>query len=122
MTWIRPVILVGIVIAAVSTPTAQEQPGLLFEITVDRSLLARPEMRVRSGREGRLELGENHGEVRVTFTPTVRADDISIAFDIADDDRRWTPTLVIRPTVPGALQWTSRSRGQVIRIVVSRVR
>ena len=88
---------------------------------MDGSIVARPEMRVPSGGEGRLELSEVHGEERVTFTPTVRGDDVAIAFDISSGGRQFRPTLVITRTVPGSLEWTSSTRAQAIRLTVSSV-
>ena len=108
---------------AASTATGQESPRLLFEITLDGSLVARPELRVQSGGEGSIVLGEKQGKARVTFTPTVRGDDIDIAFDITDGDKRLRPTLRISKTVPGFIEWTSRAHGQkTVRLAVSWVR
>ena len=108
--------LVGI---AASIATAQETPRLLFEITVDGSTVARPEMRVPLGGQGRIELDENRGDARLTFSPTLRDDGLAIAFDITNGDGQLRPTLVITRTVPGSLQWTSRAGGRAIRIDVS---
>jgi hypothetical protein len=98
---------------------AQEPPRLLFEVAVDGSIVATPEMRVPSGDEGRLELSRNHGQERVTFTPTVRGEDIAILFDITSGDEQFRPSLVITKTVRGALEWTSRTAGQTFRLTVS---
>jgi hypothetical protein len=119
MKWTHVVVVACIVAGAVSTTTAQESPRLLFEVTVDGSLVARPEMKVRSGGEGRIELDERHGEARVIFTPTLRGDDIEIAFDITDGDRRLRPTIVITRTVSGSIQWTSQLQGRAVRLAVS---
>ena len=108
---------------AASTATGQESPRLLFDITLDGSLVARPELRVQSGGEGSLVLDKKHGEARVTFTPTVRGDDIDIAFDITDGDKRLRPTLRISKTVPGSVEWMSPAHGQkTVRLAVSWVR
>jgi hypothetical protein len=113
------IVLVGIIGVTVFTAGAQQSPRLLFEVSVDGSLVARPEMRVPLGGEGRLELDERHGQVRVTFRPSARGDDIVIAFDITDGDRRFGPNLLITRTVPGAIEWTSSAKGQAFRLAVS---
>ena len=113
------IVLVSIVAVTVSTARAQQPPRLLFEISVDGSLVARPELRVPLGGEGRIELDERHGQVRVTFRPSARSDDLVIAFDITDGDRRFRPNLVITRTVPGLIEWTSSAQGQTIRLAVS---
>jgi hypothetical protein len=104
---------------AASTAMARESPRLLFEVTVDDSLVARPELRVPSGGEGRIELREKQGDARVTFAPTVRGDGIVIKFDITDGDKRLRPTLVITETTPGFIEWTSPAQGQTVRLAVS---
>jgi hypothetical protein len=98
-----------------SPTTAQESPRLLFEVTVNDSVVARPEITVRSGGEGRIDLGEKH----VIFVPTIRGDDLAVAFDVADGERRLKPTLVITKTVPGSIEWLSPSEGQSVRLAVS---
>jgi hypothetical protein len=69
------IVLVGIIGVTVFTAGAQQSPRLLFEVSVDGSLVARPEMRVPLGGEGRLELDERHGQVRVTFRPSAESAD-----------------------------------------------
>ena len=120
---VRLIVLAGIVAgAAVSTAVAQGSPRLLFEVTVDGSVVARPELTVLSGGQGSIVLGEKQGKARVTFTPTVRGDDIDIAFDIADGDKRLGPTLVITKTAPGSIEWMSPAHRQTVRLAVSWVR
>jgi hypothetical protein len=121
---VRLLVLAGIVAAAaVSTAIAQESPRLLFEVTVDGSVVARPELTVQSGGEGSIVLGEKQGKVQVVFSPTVRNDNIDIAFDITDGDQHLRPTLRISKTVPGSLEWTSSAQGQKpVRLAVSWVR
>ena len=101
---------------------AQETPRLLFEVSVDGSVVARPEMRVPLGGEGRIELDESRGDARLTFSPTLRGDSLAIAFDITRSDGQLRPTLVITRTLPGSLQWASRRGGRAIRIDVSWIR
>jgi hypothetical protein len=122
MTVSRLVVFACTVALAIATAMAQESPRLLFEVTIDGSVVAKPEMRVPSGGEGRIELHEKHGALRVAFTPAVRGDDVAIAFDITDGNRQFRPTLVVTTTVPGSIEWTSSVRGQAIRVGVSLVR
>ena len=108
--------------AAVSTATAQESLRLQFEITVDGSVVAKPELKVQSGGEGSIAFGEKSQAV-VAFTPTVRGDDIDFAFDITDGEKRLSPTLRISKTVPGSMEWMSPAHGQkTVRLAVSWVR
>ena len=116
----RACIVVG---AALSSAIAQESTRFLFEVTLDGSIVARPELRVQPGGEGDITFGEKQGPARVTFTPTVRGDDIDIAFDITDGDKRLKPTLRISKTVPGSVQWMSPAHGQkAVMLAVSWVR
>ena len=104
---------------AVSTATARESSRLLFEITVDGSIVARPELSVDSGGTGSILLSE----ARVTFTPAVRGGDIDLAFDITDGDKRLRPTLRISKAAPGSIEWISPGQGQkTVRLAVSWVR
>lgn len=120
---VRLIVLACIVAGVAASPAmGQESPRLLFEVTVGGSLVARPEMRVRSGGEGRIVLDEKQGEARVTFTPIVRGDDIAIAFDITHGDKRSRPTLVITKAVPGSIEWMSPAQRQTVRLAVSWVR
>ena len=121
MKWQHLFVLACVVAVGMSSAKAQERTGAQFEVAIDGSIVARPEMRVLSGGEGRLELSEVHGEERVTFTPTVRGDEVAIAFDISSGGRQFRPTLVITRTIPGSLEWTSSTRAQTIRLTVSLV-
>jgi hypothetical protein len=120
----RFMVLAGIVAgAAVSPAIAQDSLRLLFEITVDGSVVARPELKVQSGGEGDITFGEKQSQARVTFTPTVRGDDIDLAFDITDGGKRLKPTLRISKTVPGSVEWISPAHGQkTVLLAVSWVR
>jgi len=116
--------LAGIVAgAAVSTAIAQESLSLQFEILVDGSVVARPELRLEPGATGDITLGEKQNQARVAFRPTVPGDDIDIAFDIIDGDKRLSPKLRISKTVPGSMEWKSPAHGQkTVRLAVSWVR
>ena len=121
---LRFIVLAGIVAgAAVSPAIAQESLRLLFEITVDGSVVARPELKVQSGGEGDITFGEKQSQARVTFTPTIRGDDIDIAFDITDGDEHLKPMLRISKTGPGSVEWISPAHGQkTVLLAVSWVR
>ena len=108
-----------IVAVLVAVAGGQEAPRLLFEVTVDGSLVARPEMRVPSGGQGRLELDERRGDVRMLFTPTLRADDVSIAFEITGGGREAKPTLLVSKALPASIVWVSPATGQEVRIQIS---
>jgi hypothetical protein len=108
--------------AAVSTAIAQESLRLQFEITVDGSVVGKPELRLEPGGQGSIAFGEKSQAV-VTLTPTVRGDDIDIPFDITDGDKRLSPTLRISKTVPGSVEWKSPAHAQkTVRLAVSWVR
>ena len=112
-------VVVCMVALFVAPAIGQQAPRLLFEVTVDGSLVARPEMRVPSGGQGRIELDERRGDVRLLFTPTVRADDVSIAFDISGGGRQAKPTLVVSKAVPASIVWVSPAGGREVRIQIS---
>ena len=105
--------LLGIAGVVVSTAIAQEPPRLSFEITIDGAVVARPELRVASGGKGTIAFDDKD----VTFVPTIRADDITLAFEIVDKEKRLTPTLVISRTVPGSIEWASAR--QTVQLKVS---
>jgi hypothetical protein len=113
------ILLAWVLVMAVAPVVAQEPTRLVFEVTVDGSLVAKPEMRVPSGGEGRIVLDEKRGDALVTFIPTVRGDNVAIAFDIAAGDKEFKPTLVITKTVLGSLRWASSTGGQDVRVQVS---
>ena len=109
--------------ATVSSAMTQESLDLLFEITVDGSVVARPEVRVDRGGKGVITLGERQAQAQVAFVPTLRGDDILIVFDIVDGDKRLAPTLRISETVPGSIEWISPAhRQKTVRLAVSWVR
>jgi hypothetical protein len=117
-----------VVALGTSPAMAQEPARLQIQITRDGSVVARPELRVASGREGRLELSDEFVpspnplldglRERIAITPTVRGDDITLAFNIASADRQFRPLLVISKDVRGSVEWTGAD-GQPIRLTVS---
>jgi hypothetical protein len=74
---------------------------------------------VPSGGQGRIELDERRGDVTVLFTPAVRADDVSLAFDISGGGREAKPTLFVSKAVPASILWVSPATGQEVRIQIS---
>jgi hypothetical protein len=58
MKWQHLFVLACVVAVGMSSAKAQERTGAQFEVTIDGSIVARPEMSVLSGGEGRLELSE----------------------------------------------------------------
>jgi hypothetical protein len=55
MKWCQLLVLACVVGVGMPLASAQERPRLLFEVTRDGSIFARPEMRVAFGGEGRLD-------------------------------------------------------------------
>ena len=113
--------LACVVAVGMSSAIAQEQTRIQFEVTIDGSIVARPEIRVPSGGEGRMELDEVHGEERVIFTPTIRGDDIAIALRISSGQAipAHSRDYHDRSRVPRVDVWDTRA--QAIRLTVSLV-
>jgi hypothetical protein len=110
-----------------SPAVAQEPTRLQIQVIRDGSIVARPELRLASGREGRLEMSDeflppNHRlkglREKIAITPTVRGDDIALAFNIASAGKQFGPSLVISKDVRGSVEWTAAD-GQPIRLSVS---
>jgi hypothetical protein len=129
MNWSRVFALAFVVVGSLSPVRAQEPARLLFEITKNSSLIGKPELRVASGGEGLIVLSDEYAtnprlaglRERITVSPTVRADDIAIAFNITSNGKQFRPSLVISDAVRGSLEWTS-SDGQPVRLTVTWVR
>lgn len=127
MKWRHPVLLASVVALSVCSASAQEPTRLQFEVTIDGSLVARPELRVQSGGEGRLDLNDDYGELRrfsglaekIILTPTVSGDDVAIAFNITSGEKEIRPSLVISRAVRGSLEWTSGTGAHTVRLSVS---
>jgi len=131
-------------LATTSLAVAQQPTRLLIEVTVDGSLVARPELRVPSGSDGHVEISNAPNprlsglRETITVTPTVRGDDVAIAFKISsggkadelpsrrcvapiaprDACKQFQPSLVISKDIRGSVEWTSPTAGQV-RLTVS---
>jgi hypothetical protein len=121
MTPIRLFALACVVGLSLVTAAAQEAPRFLVEVSVGGTLVAKPELRVSLGGEGRLSLDKQPNDLQVRFTPTPRGDDIRLAFTITSRGEEARPTLLISRAVPGIVEWTSTADGQKIRIVISRI-
>jgi len=113
--------LACVIALSLSPAAAQEAPRLLFEVSVDGTVVARPEMRVPLGGEGRLSLDKEPYDLQVRFTPTLSGDDLRLAFTITSRGEEARPTLLISRSIPGALDWTPRAGGQRFRIAISRL-
>ena len=128
MKWSRLLVFSCVVGLAVSPATAQEAIRLRIEVSRDGAVVAKPELRVQSGREGRLELnGESVPDPlpwlkglreRIAITPTVRGDDVAIALTIASGERQFTPALVMSKDIRVSVQW-SAADGQPITLALS---
>jgi hypothetical protein len=126
MNWCRLLVLACLVALAVSPITAQAAARLQIEITRDGSVMAKPELKLLSGGEGRLELNGELSPVqalkglreRVTITPAVRDGEVALAFNIASGDRQLRPSMVISRDVRGSVEWMAAD-GQPIRLTVA---
>jgi hypothetical protein len=129
MKWSRLFMFACVVALGMSTAVAQE-PTSVLQIEIERggSIVAKPQLRLLSGREGRLELSDEFApnvipllkglREKITITPTVRGDDIALAFNIASSDKQFRPALVISKDVRGSVEWTAAD-GQPIRLSIS---
>jgi hypothetical protein len=115
-----------VVAMCVSSAVAQEDTVLLCEVTRDGSLIATPQLRLLSGRQGRLDLDGEWASnpvlkglrERIEITPAVRGDDITLTFTIASGDKQFKPALVISKDVRGSIEWKAAD-GHPIRLTVS---
>jgi len=111
---------------SLSPAIAQESTRLQIEITRDGGLLARPELRVPSGGEGRVVLGSEfvpNGSLKgmredIRIAPTVRGDNIALAFSIGSGDRQFRPSLTISKDIRGSFEWVAAD-GQPVRLTVA---
>ena len=116
-----------VALGSISIRAQQGDQVLQFEISKDGILIARPLLLLRSGMVGRIHLDGRDAPLapnasglreRIELTPTVQGENISIAFDIASDAKRFQPSLVISKDVIGGLEWLS-FEGHAIRLSVS---
>ena len=132
MKWSRLFVFACVVALGMSTAVAQE-PTSVLQIEIERggSIVAKPRLGLLSGREGRLELSDEFVpnvdpllkglREKITITPTVRGDDISLAFNITSGAKQFRPVLVISKDVRGSVEWTAAD-GQPIKLAVSWIR
>ena len=128
MKQLHVIVFVCVIALGITTARAQQPHHVLrFEISKGGTLIASPQLRLQSGTLGRIYLDSRDAPAapvvsglreRIAVTPTLQGENISIAFDITSDAKRYQPSLVISKDVKGALEWVS-FEGQAIRLSVS---
>ena len=128
MNFGRLFVLACLLAVSMSPVLAQETTRLQIEITRDGTLVAKPELRLLPGREGLVELSAEFSpnvpplleglREKIRITPTVRGDDVTLAFNIASANKQFRPSLVISKDVKGSVEWTAAD-GQPIRLTVA---
>jgi hypothetical protein len=125
MNWRRRFVFACVIALGMTPLIAQETARLQIEITRDNTSVARPELKVASGGEGRVSIGESSRDPlikdmreTITITPTVRGDDIALAFNIDSGSRQLRPSLVISKDVKGAFEWVAAD-GRPVRLTVA---
>jgi hypothetical protein len=128
MKQLHVIVFVCVVALGTVSPRAQQQDHVLrFEVAKNGTAVAAPELRLRSGMLGRINLDSRDAPTaplasglreKIALTPTVQGENISIAFDITSDTRQFRPTLVISKDIKGGLEWVSTD-GHTIRLTVS---
>jgi hypothetical protein len=128
MRWNRLFVFACLVTLGTSPAMAQEEARLQIEVVRDGSVVAKPQLRMPSGRQGLLRLSDesiaNPGPLlkglreNISITPTIRGDEIALAFTIASGDKQLRPALVISKDVRGSVEWTAAD-GQPIRLAVT---
>lgn len=126
MKWSR-LFVFACVIALTSPAAAQERTVLKIDLTRNGSLVAKPELHLSPGIEGRLVL-KGRPELPnpvlrgldedVVVTSTVRGDEITLAFSITSGDKKLSPTLMISKDVRGSVEWTAVD-GQPLMLTVA---
>ena len=132
MKWSRLFVFACLVAMGLSPVMAQQSRVVLpIELTRNGSLVARPQLHLTPELEGRLSLNGQVASDRFTapawlkglnedvvVTPTVRGDEITLAFSITSGDRKLRPTLVISKEVRGSIEWTAAD-GQPLTLTIS---
>src|SRR5687767_11801585 len=116
MTWSRLFVFACFVTLGVSPAMAQDSTVLRIEVIRDGSVVARPVLMPPPGRDGRLELNGEWADnptlkglrESVSITPTVRGDDLTLAFSITSGAKQFKPGLVISRTSKD--RWGGRPR------------
>ena len=104
--------LVCVIALSLMRAAAQEAPHLLFEVSVDGTTIAKPELRVPLGGVGRLSLDS----LQLRFTPTLRGEDLALAFTIMLEGQESRPTLRISRSMPGTIDLKPKADGPSHRI------
>jgi hypothetical protein len=112
---LRYVALVGVLALALPySLAAQDSVRLRLQIVRNGAVIANPEMTVKQGTAGRIEIKDT---VTCVFTPTLRDSTVGLAFDIETGDSHLKPQLVLDRSEPGVISWKSPS-GALMKIVV----
>jgi hypothetical protein len=108
-------LLVGALsLVSVCSAAAQDSVRLRFQIVKDGFVVANPEVSVKPGSTGRIEIKDTF---ICAFTATVRESRLSVAFDIKTGAKQLQPQLVLGKNDPGSISWTPAS-GESVKIVV----
>lgn len=126
MKWTRLFVFACLAAVGVSPAMAQESTVLRIEVIRDGSVVAKPILMPPPGREGRLELNGEWADnptlkglrESVSITPTVRGDDLTLAFSITSGAKQFKPALVISKDIRGSVGWTAAD-GQPLMLTVS---
>jgi hypothetical protein len=106
MTFRRLVIFAAMFFVGGALALAQESILLRFEIAKNGSTVAYPEVTLKAGSAGRIEI---EGIGSFAFTPMLRDSNLALAFDIKTGEKHLEPQLVIGKAEPGSISWTSES-------------
>jgi hypothetical protein len=121
------VIVFASAIGLAATSASAQDVVLSVDVSRDGSLIAKPQLRIQSGRQGMLTIDERGAPTapavrglreRITLTPTIQGENVSIALDITSDTKKFRPSLAISKGIKGSFEWVS-SEGQTIRLTVS---
>ena len=121
------VLVFALAITLGATSASAQDIVLSVDVSKDGSLVAKPQLRIRSGRQGMLTIDEMDAPTapavrglreRITLTPTIQGENVSIALDITSDTKKFRPSLVISKDLKGSVEWIS-TEGQTIRLSVS---
>jgi hypothetical protein len=115
----RLVILAAMLLVGVSSALGQESIRLRFEIAKNGSSVANPEVSLKAGSAGRIEI---EGIGSLAFTPTLRDSNLAVAFDIKTSEKHLEPQLVIAKTEPGSISWKSESGAESFKVMVFWIR
>jgi hypothetical protein len=115
MTLRRLVILAAMFLMAGAPALAQESIRLRFEIAKNGSNVASPEVTLKAGSAGRIEI---EGIGSLAFTPMVRGSNLAVAFDIKTSEKHLEPQLMIGNAEPASISWKSESGVESFKVSV----